>query len=87
MCMFKDGLSASCCMSDVRYLVSVMCGTESVLCADFSLCHVRFAATSLVASLRACLASLGRDDPNKGPMEGSHLCLYVYVYTCTKMKV
>ena len=29
-----------------------------MLCAGFSLCYVQFAVTNLVASLRACLASL-----------------------------
>ena len=33
-----------------------------MLCAVFSLCYVQFAVTTLVASLRACLASLGRAD-------------------------
>ena len=46
------------CMSSVQYFVCVMCGLQSVLCAVFSLCYVQFAVTSLVASLRACLASL-----------------------------
>ena len=30
-----------CCMSIVLDLVCVMCGTQPVLCAGFSLCYVR----------------------------------------------
>ena len=41
-----------------RFFVCVMCRLLSALCAGFSLCYVQFAVTNLVASLRACLASL-----------------------------
>ena len=55
-----------------------MCGTWSVLCAVFRMCHVLslvcvmlpLAATILVASLRVCFASLGRERPNKDQAEG-----------------
>ena len=39
----------------------VMYSLQSVLCAGFSLCYVHFAVASLVAALRAFLASLGRE--------------------------
>ena len=58
--VFSNVYVLICCMSYVGDLVCVMCGIKSVLCAGFSLCYVQFAVTSLVASLRACLASLGR---------------------------
>ena len=53
----------------VWVLVCVLCVISSVSCAVFSLCHVQFAVTNLVASLRACLAALGRVGPNKGTKE------------------
>ena len=49
----------SCCARVMfLLLVCVLCRLSSVLCAGFSLCYVQFAVTNLVASLRACLASL-----------------------------
>ena len=42
----------------VRDLVCVMDSLQPVLYAGFGLCYVQFAVTNLVASLRACLASL-----------------------------
>ena len=44
----------------VQFLVFVMCSSLSVLRAAFSLCYVQFAVTSLLTSLRACIASLRR---------------------------
>ena len=49
---------------------------EQVLCyacVGFSLRCVYFAAKNLVASLRECFASLGREGPNKGPRQRSLL--------------
>ena len=50
-------------------LVCLMWGIQFVLCAVVSLCHVQFAVTNLIASLRACLASLGEQGP-KGRAQG-----------------
>ena len=69
MIVFEHVLCAWCaglCMFYVRCLVCVVSGTQYVLCVGFSLCCVQFASTHLVASLRACLASLGREWPKKG---------------------
>ena len=44
----------------VQFLIRFMCSFQSVLCAVFRLRYVQFAVTTLVASLRACLAWLGR---------------------------
>ena len=63
-------LSARFSLRYVRSLVCVMYGISFVLCAGFGLCHMQFAATNLFASLRACLATLGRERPNNGPREG-----------------
>ena len=42
----------------VQSLVCGMCSLQSVLRAVFSRCYVQFTVRRLVASLRACLASL-----------------------------
>ena len=52
-------------------VVCVMCWIDDVLCTVFSLHYKKFAITILVAWLRAYLASLGRDGPNKGRREGT----------------
>ena len=44
----------------LNFSVSVMRSIQSVFCAVVSQCYVQFAVTSHVASLQACLASLGR---------------------------
>ena len=67
-------------LSYVRYLVHVRVCLFSELWAVCSLCYVQFAVTSLVASLLACLAWLGREGRIKGPREGLHKELYIYVY-------
>ena len=56
MCGILSVLCAGFSVPSVWSLVCVMCGLWSVLRAGFSLCYVQFAATSLLASLRACLA-------------------------------
>ena len=58
-------------MSYVQVLVCVMCCVWSALCAAFSVCCAQLAATNLVASLRACVASLGgKGSVRQGPREG-----------------
>ena len=52
MCNFQFGLCAGS--------ICVMCTLQLVVCAVFRWCFVQFAITTFVASLRACLASLGR---------------------------
>ena len=58
MCGIQSVLCEIFSLCYVQSLVCVMCSLQSVSCAVFSLCHVQFTVTSLVASLRACLASL-----------------------------
>ena len=78
MCRFACVLCADLRMSHARCSVCIvcfaciMCGIQFGLCASFSLFYVQFAPTNPVASFRACLASLGRQDPNKGPREGTN---------------
>ena len=64
---FQSVLCAGCSQCYVQCLVFVMCSYQSVLsavfsllCAVFSSRDVEFAVMSLVAPLRAYLASLGR---------------------------
>ena len=77
----------------VRDLVRVTCSLYYVLCALFSLCYVQFAVTNLVASLRACLASLawlaslafGSSTHARyllccEPRHTCHLYIYIYIY-------
>ena len=61
MCRIVSVSFAGFSVRYLRALVCVMHGLESVLCAVFSLCYLQFALTSLVASLRTCLALLGRE--------------------------
>ena len=56
----------SCAVFSLSYVpasVCVMCGILSVIY------YVQFAVTNIAASLRACLASLGREGPSKGSGE------------------
>ena len=57
MCSLQFGLCAVFSLYYVRDSVPLMCSLSSVLCAVSSLCYVQFTLPSLVASLRACLAS------------------------------
>ena len=67
VCVFFCAVFSLCSVND---LVCAMYGIDVVLCAGFNMCYVQFAAANLVALLRACLASLGRESPDKGPGEG-----------------
>ena len=58
ICSLQSVLYAVFSLCYVQSLVCVMYSLQSVLCAVFSLCYVQFTVMSLVASLRACLASL-----------------------------
>ena len=73
-----------CIVNHIILFQNLLCAyVEYVLCADLYLSHVQplacvmcslqcvsCAVTNFVASFRACLASLGREGPNKGPKEG-----------------
>ena len=60
LCSCADNvLCAEFSMCNLQICVCPSCIFEFVLCTYFSLCHVQFAATNLVARLRASLASLG----------------------------
>ena len=54
----QTALCAGFSLYHVRAVVCAMCRLWSVLCAVVIVCCVQFIVTSLVASLRACLASL-----------------------------
>ena len=66
------------CMSCVQIFVFLMCRLVCVFYVQIHVCdmcifmpsvsYVQFAAMNLVSSLRVCLASLGREGPNKVPM-------------------
>ena len=67
MCGTLSVLCAGFSVRGVQSLVCVIWGLWYVLCAVFNLCYVQFAVTSLVASLQACLASLGREARDQDP--------------------
>ena len=46
-----------------------LCCVRDLVCARLSLCDVQFAATNMAASLRECLASMGRKEPREDPTE------------------
>ena len=73
MCGILSVLCAGFSVRSVQSLVCVLCGLKSVLCAVFSICYVQSAVTSHVASLRACLASLGREARDEDPPKVHHL--------------
>ena len=60
MCSVQSVLCAVFRLCYMQQLVCAMCSIQSVLCAFVSLCYVYVAVTTLVASLRTYLASLGR---------------------------
>ena len=70
MCLCVHGLCAELCMSYLRCLGCVKSGVEFVSCAGCSLCYVQLAATNLVASLLARVASLSKEGTNKGSIAG-----------------
>ena len=74
MCGILSVLCAGFSVGDVQSSVCVVCVLWSVLCAAFSVCYVQFAVTSVVASLRAFLPSLGREARRtQGPAKVHHL--------------
>ena len=61
MCRCSSVLCAVFCLCCVPSLVCVMDTLQPLLCAGFSLCHVQFAVTNLVASPEhASLRSVGK---------------------------
>ena len=71
MCRLLCVLCTDWCLYYIQIQTCLMCRLEYVLWTGFSTLCEQFAATNLVASRRACLASLGREGPSKGPREGN----------------
>ena len=67
MCIFCFVLCAVVSLCYAQVLVIDMCSFQFVLCAVFNLCHEHCAVTNVVASLRACLAALGRERAQQEP--------------------
>ena len=76
MCSVQPGVCAVCILRH-QVMSSVMCSLQSVLRVVLSLCYVQLAVMNLVASFRACLASLGRKK-KEGPEAMQHVDFFVH---------